>query len=91
MHLRAALCTHVGVLSRCFGNVVPRAEYDGDARATTLATKSAASMPGPRDESLVVKKKPVFEYDTVVRPSGDLHRPHGGDNRDVRQVRRAAG
>ena len=40
-------------------------------------------MPGPRDESLVVKKKPVFEYDTVVRPSGDLHRPHGGDNRDV--------
>ena len=48
-------------------------------------------MPGPRDESLVVKKKPVFEYDTVVRPSGDLHRPHGGDNRDVRQVRRAAG
>ena len=48
-------------------------------------------MPGPRDEFLVVKKKPVFEYDTVVRPSCDLHRPHGGDNRDVRQVRRAAG
>ena len=30
------------------------------------------------------------KHDNVIRPSGDLHRTHGGNNRDVRQVRRAA-